>query len=316
MKGCRKCMANEGHIADGDNAVISLLGNGSLRYKCFSASCKKSRYFSLPEVVLSMVDDPPENLVPVLKTAMPPEWLRLYDRMGASLGQLRARDLALEALELGAMSGGRLLRCADSHAMFSFEEHTFREIHDEVGALYKRWIGPLEENIKGLHSALSELQRGYDQQLKAMAKKAASDDTSKAEVKEIADAMGVLQSILFQAGLGSSASTLWKAFSNIGLSGAGGVPACMTHQVTQNDLNMDSNPHLMGCRNGVLDLRTGELRDGRPDDRITMTVDYNMEIRPPSARFLNDIVGRIFPVPKRTTARTKASSSSSWGHVC
>ncbi|HQL54975.1 MAG TPA: phage/plasmid primase, P4 family [Phycisphaerae bacterium] len=32
----------------------------------------------------------------------------------------------------------------------------------------------------------------------------------------------------------------------------------------------DLDPWLLGVPNGVLDLRTGELRDGRPDDRITM----------------------------------------------
>ncbi len=32
----------------------------------------------------------------------------------------------------------------------------------------------------------------------------------------------------------------------------------------------DEHSWLVGCPNGVLDLRTGELRDGRPDDRITM----------------------------------------------
>lgn len=31
----------------------------------------------------------------------------------------------------------------------------------------------------------------------------------------------------------------------------------------------DANPWLLGCPNGVVDLRTGELRDGRPEDRIT-----------------------------------------------
>lgn len=32
---------------------------------------------------------------------------------------------------------------------------------------------------------------------------------------------------------------------------------------------LDTNPILFGCRNGVVDLRTGELRAGRPDDYIS-----------------------------------------------
>ena len=34
----------------------------------------------------------------------------------------------------------------------------------------------------------------------------------------------------------------------------------------------DPDPWLLGVHNGVLDLRTGKLRDGRPEDRITMSV--------------------------------------------
>jgi putative DNA primase/helicase len=34
----------------------------------------------------------------------------------------------------------------------------------------------------------------------------------------------------------------------------------------------DTNPWLLGTRNGVVDLRTGEFRKGRPDDRVTMRV--------------------------------------------
>src|SRR5262249_28406181 len=34
----------------------------------------------------------------------------------------------------------------------------------------------------------------------------------------------------------------------------------------------DPDPFLLGMPNGVVDLRTGQLRPGRPDDRITMRV--------------------------------------------
>ncbi len=45
----------------------------------------------------------------------------------------------------------------------------------------------------------------------------------------------------------------------------------------------DCKPGLLGCPNGVVDLRTGEIRDGRPSDRITMTtgVEYDPEARCP-----------------------------------
>eukprot|EP00891_Asterochloris_glomerata_P005815 jgi/Astpho2/5815/fgenesh1_pg.00080_%23_65_t len=39
---------------------------------------------------------------------------------------------------------------------------------------------------------------------------------------------------------------------------------------------LDTNPDLLACQNGVLDLTTGELREGRPDDNLSkkIAVDY------------------------------------------
>lgn len=47
--------------------------------------------------------------------------------------------------------------------------------------------------------------------------------------------------------------------------------------------NWDRDPWLLGCPNGVLDLRTGLMRAGTPDDRITMSVtpNYNPEAKCP-----------------------------------
>jgi putative DNA primase/helicase len=36
--------------------------------------------------------------------------------------------------------------------------------------------------------------------------------------------------------------------------------------------NWDTDPWLLGAMNGVVDLKTGQLRDGRPEDRVTMRV--------------------------------------------
>lgn len=54
----------------------------------------------------------------------------------------------------------------------------------------------------------------------------------------------------------------------------GGVEGCLSfsHRI-ENPLairgdELDTNPWLMACANGVLDLRTGKLRDGRPEDHI------------------------------------------------
>jgi len=41
------------------------------------------------------------------------------------------------------------------------------------------------------------------------------------------------------------------------------------NQISIKGDELDTNPHLLGCKNGVIDLRTGELRPGRPDDFIS-----------------------------------------------
>lgn len=54
----------------------------------------------------------------------------------------------------------------------------------------------------------------------------------------------------------------------------------------------DPDPYLLCCNNGVVDLRTGELRDGRPEDMISRStrVDFDPEARCPRwDRFLLEI---------------------------
>lgn len=41
--------------------------------------------------------------------------------------------------------------------------------------------------------------------------------------------------------------------------------------------NWDTDTMLLGCENGVVDLRTGELRPGRQEDRVTMTTGLNYD---------------------------------------
>jgi putative DNA primase/helicase len=56
----------------------------------------------------------------------------------------------------------------------------------------------------------------------------------------------------------------------------------------------DADPWLLGVANGVVDLRTGALREGRPDDRITMhsPVPYEPEARCPRwLTFLREVFG-------------------------
>lgn len=52
-----------------------------------------------------------------------------------------------------------------------------------------------------------------------------------------------------------------------------------------NGHNWDGNAFLLGCPNGVVDLQTGELRAGKPDDRITLQTAIAFNADAPSERW-------------------------------
>jgi len=61
---------------------------------------------------------------------------------------------------------------------------------------------------------------------------------------------------------------------------------------------LDSNPMLLGCSNGTLDLTSGEFRDGRPDDYIKMdtkTKYYKYNPRNPFNPKIQGFLSQIFP---------------------
>jgi len=56
--------------------------------------------------------------------------------------------------------------------------------------------------------------------------------------------------------------------------------------------NWDENTMLLSCENGIIDLTTGILRDGKPEDRITMTtgMDFDPEAKCPIwEKFINEV---------------------------
>ena len=60
------------------------------------------------------------------------------------------------------------------------------------------------------------------------------------------------------------------------------------------DVDLDADPYLLGCRNGVVDLRTGLLRPGKREERITkncgIAFDANAEC-PQFMQFMSGIFG-------------------------
>ena len=68
--------------------------------------------------------------------------------------------------------------------------------------------------------------------------------------------------------------------------------ASVLYPISDAGESWDSNPWLLGCDNGVVDLRTGVLHPGRPDDLITMTtgVAYDRDaICPLWKQFLSEV---------------------------
>ncbi|EKD43526.1 MAG: hypothetical protein ACD_72C00242G0004 [uncultured bacterium] len=64
--------------------------------------------------------------------------------------------------------------------------------------------------------------------------------------------------------------------------------------ITDNGNSWDSDKMLLCCPNGIIDLRSGELRNGKPEDRITMQtkVKYDPNASSPQwEKFINEIFG-------------------------
>lgn len=62
------------------------------------------------------------------------------------------------------------------------------------------------------------------------------------------------------------------------------------------DKERDNNPYLLGCENGVLDLKLKIFREGTPDDKITITTgyDYPTEVDPANVKKIENILKKIF----------------------
>ncbi len=113
------------------------------------------------------------------------------------------------------------------------------------------------------------------------------DHLATVAVEEVAErylsAQGVIQNnISAAAGAGNSDAQkaqekrLGKLFKRVDrLRSVVGTEKCLTFAHTSRDPlkvpagAMDENPWLLGCANGVVDLRTGDFRPGRPDDYIS-----------------------------------------------
>jgi len=63
---------------------------------------------------------------------------------------------------------------------------------------------------------------------------------------------------------------------------------------------LDSNPYLLGFENGVYDLASGVFRDGRPEDRVSLStgIDYNdveLDLDDPLVQEILEFFSQVFP---------------------
>lgn len=65
------------------------------------------------------------------------------------------------------------------------------------------------------------------------------------------------------------------------------------HPITTSGATYDADPWVVGCNNGVIDLRTGELRPGRPTDDITMNTGVDFYPGAQAPRF-NQFMQEVF----------------------
>ncbi|KAJ3076304.1 hypothetical protein HK102_005439 [Quaeritorhiza haematococci] len=60
---------------------------------------------------------------------------------------------------------------------------------------------------------------------------------------------------------------------------------------------MDDNAYLLCAENGVIDLKTGCIRDGQPNDKISMSIGYEFVANNPRVKQeVEDFVGKIYPI--------------------
>ena len=67
------------------------------------------------------------------------------------------------------------------------------------------------------------------------------------------------------------------------------------HPIADSGMTWDPDPYLLGVANGVADLRTGMIRSGHPDDRLTMQVPVQYDVKagcPRWQQFLHQVFQR------------------------
>lgn len=89
--------------------------------------------------------------------------------------------------------------------------------------------------------------------------------------------------------------------------------ASATEGLADAGLGWDANPYLLGTESGVVNLTTGELRAGKPDDRITMTVGIPYDPKAQCPRWLQFVAEvfdpEVIPFVKRAVGYSLTGST-------
>jgi len=180
------------------------------------------------------------------------EWGRREDKADASCGDVNPEFVqqCLEANELGdgvlfsIMQKGRFCFLAEEDCWLEFQGHHWeRDVTGRAkAAVEAAAVGPYLELVEHLGRKINEALATGDEG--EVARLAALQKRVYKRVLRLRSERGRQNCLKFAASNPSA-------------------PLAITGE------KLDSNPWLLACANGVIDLRTGELRDGRPEDFLT-----------------------------------------------
>ena len=324
--GRRLCLADDTHIADGDNAVVSIAADGNMVYYCFSAACRRSKQpVIVPLSVVIQVGkadfkrNPAASIVVMrrnLKLAMP-----IYDHIMKTCASNKgtwldsdSADLAIRHID--AIKDGRLVRDTNSLSTYLFEGHKFNELPaDAADALYNPVSSGLKEIFRdlmhrgnGIEASLRGDFDGHGDDYKFFETEHELVNTAiRALPKRAIDALKqalVDRKVVLAAGeavLEECNSvvedSMQRAHTQLGNLGPG--PMIQRHLLPRITvpLQLDASPHLMCFTNGVLEMDTGVFRDGTTADLITLSTGYaysgSMDDVP---QLVLDTMAQVYPV--------------------
>ena len=343
----RRCLGNPQHLAHSNNAVIELKPDGILRHYCYSTSCQKETLFWLDSGHLipaklrdggDLLQQSRQQLDKLLEgyTKDFDAWKRLSNTNPLIDTELEPLFRTPKTEPEGKcqyckkpladllVTGGTFqstLRDVKSGDVYHFEQERHRFVHKgtDQKALYfgiDVLKGMMDKSMEVLLSRqtwvlnlLTVLEAMRDRKLPKKLTKEERNDW-----KDHLERVGDFEHKVLEYGnvVCGPVKALVKAMVGLLNSDWNTIVQHIFGMISVDELKFDQDPHLLGLNNGVLDLRLGRLRDGSPDDLLTMTTDFAFRPGEPSAKFL-EVMGQIYPIAEELECVRKIFAYSIYG---